>query len=70
MPEEPLIFVEVALTNGITSNIQSLLAEDRSRLGPENGYRGVLLDLELSGGLAWHFLWQRIDQTCCRGSVD
>lgn len=30
MPEEPLIFVEVALTNGIPGNIQSLLAEDRA----------------------------------------
>jgi malonyl-CoA decarboxylase len=30
MPEEPLIFVEVALTNGIPGDIQSLLAEDRA----------------------------------------
>ncbi|OSP54912.1 malonyl-CoA decarboxylase [Pseudoruegeria sp. SK021] len=30
MPEEPLIFVEVALTNGIPGNIQSVLAEDRA----------------------------------------
>ncbi|CUH65880.1 Malonyl-CoA decarboxylase (MCD) [Thalassovita gelatinovora] len=30
MPEEPLIFVEVALTNGIPGNIQSVLTEDRA----------------------------------------
>ena len=29
MPEEPLIFVEVALTNGIPGDIQSVLADDR-----------------------------------------
>lgn len=29
MPDEPLIFVEVALTSGIPNSIQSLLAEDR-----------------------------------------
>jgi malonyl-CoA decarboxylase len=30
MPEEPLIFVEVALTSGIPGTIQSVLAEDRA----------------------------------------
>jgi malonyl-CoA decarboxylase len=30
MPEEPLIFVEVALTNGIPGDIQSLLTPDRA----------------------------------------
>lgn len=30
MPDEPLIFVEVALTSGIPGNIQSVLAEDRA----------------------------------------
>jgi malonyl-CoA decarboxylase len=29
MPDEPLIFVEVALTRGVPSSIQALLAEDR-----------------------------------------
>ena len=32
MPEEPLIFVEVALTDGIAGNIQAVLAEDRPAL--------------------------------------
>lgn len=35
MPEEPLIFVEVALTNGVAGNIQAVLAEDRPVLPPE-----------------------------------
>ena len=30
MPDEPLIFVEVALTKGIPGSVQSLLAEDRA----------------------------------------
>lgn len=32
MPDEPLIFVEVALTKGVPGSIQSLLAEDREEL--------------------------------------
>ncbi|MGP6087150.1 malonyl-CoA decarboxylase [Antarctobacter jejuensis] len=35
MPEEPLIFVEVALTEGIAGNIQAVLAEDRPALSPD-----------------------------------
>lgn len=32
MPDEPLIFVEVALTQGIPSSVQALLAEDRAAM--------------------------------------
>lgn len=32
MPDEPLIFVEVALTKGIASSVQSLLSDDRTPL--------------------------------------
>lgn len=35
MPDEPLIFVEVALTDGIAGNIQAVLAEDRPALSPD-----------------------------------
>lgn len=35
MPDEPLIFVQVALTRGIPGSIQTLLAEDREQL-PES----------------------------------
>jgi malonyl-CoA decarboxylase len=34
MPDEPLIFVEVALTKGIAGSVQALLAEDRARPSP------------------------------------
>ena len=34
MPDEPLIFVEVALTKGIPGSIQSVLAEGRAALAP------------------------------------
>ncbi|MEM6376046.1 MAG: malonyl-CoA decarboxylase [Pseudomonadota bacterium] len=36
MPDEPLIFVEVALTQGIPGSIQGLLAEDRGSLNEED----------------------------------
>lgn len=35
MPDEPLIFVEVALTKGVPGSVQALLAEDRAALDPE-----------------------------------
>ena len=35
MPEEPLIFVEVALTKGMPDSIETLLAESREALPPE-----------------------------------
>ena len=35
MPDDPLIFVEVALTKGIPGSVQALLAEDRKTLAPE-----------------------------------
>ena len=35
MPDEPLIFVEVALTQGIPGSVQALLAEDRAILPAE-----------------------------------
>ncbi len=34
MPDDPLIFVEVALTKGIPDSVQSVLAEDRPQLPP------------------------------------
>ena len=34
MPDEPLIFVEVALTKGIPNSVQDLLAPDRAHLDP------------------------------------
>lgn len=36
MPEEPLIFVEVALTEDVPNSIGDLLSEDRSPIEPEN----------------------------------
>ncbi|EBA08650.1 putative decarboxylase [Sagittula stellata E-37] len=35
MPDEPLIFVEVALTKGIPGSVQALLTENRTTLAPE-----------------------------------
>jgi malonyl-CoA decarboxylase len=53
MPDEPLIFVEVALTKGDPGSIQALLAEDRDRIeARRRRYRGVLFHLELPEGAA------------------
>ena len=43
MPDEPLIFVEVALTGEIPGSIQALLAPDRPALAPEQAKTAVCI---------------------------
>lgn len=45
MPEEPLIFVEVALTKGIPDSISTLLAETREVLSPEDADTAVFYSI-------------------------
>jgi malonyl-CoA decarboxylase len=45
MPDEPLIFVEVALVNGIPGSIQSLLAETRTHLEPGKAETAVFYSI-------------------------
>ncbi|MDO6586461.1 malonyl-CoA decarboxylase [Salipiger sp. 1_MG-2023] len=45
MPDEPLIFVEVALTKGIPGSIQRLLAEDRAPMPPEDADTAVFYSI-------------------------
>ncbi|MFV0336216.1 MAG: malonyl-CoA decarboxylase domain-containing protein [Tropicimonas sp.] len=45
MPQEPLIFVEVALTRGIPDSIQALLAETRAELPPEEANTAVFYSI-------------------------
>jgi malonyl-CoA decarboxylase len=45
MPDEPLIFVEVALTDGIPGSIQAVLAEDREPLPAERASTAVFYSI-------------------------
>ncbi|SDQ22043.1 malonyl-CoA decarboxylase [Pseudovibrio sp. Tun.PSC04-5.I4] len=45
MPDEPLIFVEVALTNGTPDSIQSLLAEDRISISADEANTAVFYSI-------------------------
>ncbi len=45
MPEEPLIFVEVALSNGIPGSVQEVLAEDRDILTEEQADTAVFYSI-------------------------
>ena len=45
MPDEPLIFVEVALTRGIPGSIQSVLSEDREAIGEEEADTAVFYSI-------------------------
>ena len=45
MPDEPLIFVEVALTKGIPGSVQALLAEDRDAMSAEEADTAVFYSI-------------------------
>jgi malonyl-CoA decarboxylase len=45
MPDEPLIFVEVALSRGIPGSIQTVLAEDRDAQMPETADTAVFYSI-------------------------
>ncbi|MEQ8292933.1 MAG: malonyl-CoA decarboxylase [Roseovarius sp.] len=53
MPDEPLIFVEVALTKGVASSVQELLAEDREEMGSDEADTAVFYSISnCQAGLA------------------
>jgi malonyl-CoA decarboxylase len=53
MPDEPLIFVEVALTRGTPGSVQALLAEDRTALSAEEADTAVFYSISnCQAGLA------------------
>jgi malonyl-CoA decarboxylase len=53
MPDEPLIFVEVALSKGIPSSVQALLAEDRTSMAAEQADTAVFYSISnCQAGLA------------------
>ena len=45
MPDEPLIFVEVALTRGIPDSIQTVLSENREAIGEEEASTAVFYSI-------------------------
>ena len=45
MPDDPLIFVEVALVKGVPNSVQSILAENREILSPENADTAVFYSI-------------------------
>lgn len=53
MADEPLIFVEVALTKGIPNSVQGLLADEREEINPEDADTAVFYSISnCQGGLA------------------
>ena len=53
MPDEPLIFVEVALVNGIADNVQHLLDEDAPRVDPHKADSAIFYSISnAQAGLA------------------
>ncbi len=67
MPEEPLIFVEVALVNGMASNVQDLLNEDAPVLNPADANSAIFYSISnaqkgLAGISFGNFLIKRVVQ--------
>ncbi len=65
MPDEPLIFVEVGLTQGMPSSIQSILAEDRCILSADHADTAVFYSISnsqmgLRGISFGHFLIKQV----------
>ncbi len=57
MPDEPLIFVEVALTQGMSDDVQLLVGREGAARGPgRRRHRDLLFDLELPEGPHRHQL--------------
>lgn len=53
MADEPLIFVEVALTKGIPTSVQSLLADERKEIAPQDADTAVFYSISnCQAGLA------------------
>ena len=53
MPDEPLIFVEVALTKGIANSVQTLLSEERTPIAPHEADTAIFYSISnCQAGLA------------------
>lgn len=68
MPDEPLIFVEVALTNGISASIQTLLDESTPDVAPEEADTAIFYSISnaqkgLQGISFGNFLIKRVVET-------
>ncbi len=72
MPDEPLIFVEVALMKGIPGSIQTVLAEDRTPARPEEADTAVFYSISncqkgLRGVSFGNFLIKQVAQDLTQG---
>ena len=72
LPDEPLIFVEVALVEGLATSVQTLLSTRHRRAcaagtGRARRYRDLLFDLQLPGRPARRLVRQFLDQAGGRG---
>ena len=45
MPNDPLIFVEIALTKGVPASVQEVLAEDRTPLAPQDADTAIFYSI-------------------------
>ena len=65
MPDEPLIFVEVALTRGTPNSIQTILSETHRSLAAAVQIPQHSIQFQIVRPIGRHFLWQFPDQNGC-----
>jgi malonyl-CoA decarboxylase len=75
MPEEPLIFIEVALVQGMTDNVQELLDETASKIEPETADTAIFYSISnaqdgLAGVSFGSFLIKRVVDALSRDLVN
>ena len=59
MPDEPLIFVEVALTEGTPDSIQKILLESRDVTGAaDKADTAAFIRFQIVSRPCWHYLWE------------
>ena len=68
LPDEPLVFIEVALTRGMSARVQPLLEVGSSVCRRRGGQRDVLFDHQLPGRAARHLVRQPADQASGGGA--
>ena len=75
MPDEPLIFVEVALVNGLAGNVQELLDEEAPVIDPNDADTAIFYSISNAQQVGWNpvsaaFLSSALWMSCSPNSMD
>ena len=66
MEDEPLIFIEVALTEDIPEKINQILNPDRTMINSEEATTAVFIQFQLPKRFTRNFFWQFFNKAGCK----